>query len=285
MATRNFYRNYLGGKRCSCVARYPVNRCYVQKPPSPDQALASGFPGGAGHRSSICILPFCQLVRSPCEGYALAGIYLLGLVIIQDHCCFHWLARQGRKHLWDVSGAVVSSYRGWGGRGATPWPTGPVRLGRFCLSLPRSGAVAKSNRSRTGRCCRVFLSCFLRIVRGDKIPGSIRPSLLSLSNPLCPHRALFGPCWVFLSAVNAARSGRMRSSKHRLLQIILLRLALGFLVGRAAVPTAHRFSSAHLCHMAKAVATIALPQGGAIGKGLARIPGTLHHHAPGAIKN
>jgi len=74
----------------------------------------------------------------------------------------------------------------------------------------------------------------------------------------------------------------MRSSKHRLLQIILLRLALGFLVGRAAVPTAHRFSSAHLCHMAKAVATIALPQGGAIGKGLARIPGTLHHHAPGA---
>jgi len=52
-------------------------------------------------------------------------------------------------------------------------------------------------------------------------------------------------------------------------------------MGRAIVPTTYRFSSAHLCHIAKAVAIIVLLQGGAIGKGLARIPGTLHHHTPG----
>ena len=177
---------------------------------------------------------------------------------------------------------MVSSYRGWGGRGATPWPTGPVRLGRFCLSFPRSGAVAKSNRSWTCRCCCVFLSYFLRIVRGNKIPGSIRLSLLSLSNLLCPYQVLFGLYWVFLSAINVARSGRIRSSKRRLLQIILLRLVLGFLMGRAVVPTTYRFSSVYFCHLAKAVVTIVLPQGGTIGKGLVRIPGTLHDHAPGA---
>ena len=86
---------------------------------------------------------------------------------------------------------------------------------------------------------------------------------------------------MFLSIVNVVRLGYIRSFKHRLLQIILLRLALSFLIGRATVSTTYRFNSIYLCHIAKTVVTIVLPQGDTISKGLVKIPGTLYHYAPG----
>ena len=87
---------------------------------------------------------------------------------------------------------------------------------------------------------------------------------------------------MFLSIVNASRSGRIRTVKHRILQVVFLRLTLRLPICGTAIPTADRPRSAHLCHMAEAVASIALPKRGVVGKRLTRIPGAFNHYAPGA---
>jgi len=61
---------------------------------------------------------------------------------------------------------------------------------------------------------------------------------------------------VFLSTVNAPRSGRIRAVKHRFLQIVLLRLALSLPIRGIAVSTTDRSRSAHLCYVAEAVTII-----------------------------
>ena len=58
----------------------------------------------------------------------------------------------------------------------------------------------------------------------------------------------------------------MRAVEHCILQVVFLRLTLRLPMCGTAIPTADRPRSAHLCHMAEAVASIALPKRGAVGK-------------------